>query len=50
MGAPGATNPYMAGDKVTHGGKTWESTIDGNVWEPWAQGSEGLWREAVGEE
>lgn len=47
---PGATNPYMAGDKVTHGGKTWESTIDGNVWEPVAQGSEGLWREAVGEE
>ena len=46
----GATNPYMAGDRVAHGGKTWESTIDGNVWEPGAQGSEGLWREASGEE
>ncbi len=31
---PESTNPYMAGDKVTHGGKTWESTIDNNVWEP----------------
>ena len=35
---PGATNPYMKGDKVTHNGKTWESTIDNNVWEPGVYG------------
>ena len=42
---PGSTNPYMAGDRVTHNGKTWESLIDNNVWEPGAQGSEALWQE-----
>lgn len=31
---PGSTNPYMAGDKVTHNGKTWISDIDNNVWTP----------------
>ena len=31
---PDSTNPYAKGDKVTHNGKTWESTVDGNVWEP----------------
>ena len=31
---PDSTNPYMAGDKVTHNGKTWMSDIDNNVWEP----------------
>lgn len=31
---PGSTNPYMSGDRVTHGGKTWISTVDNNVWEP----------------
>ena len=31
---PDSTNPYMKGDKVTHNGKKWESTIDNNVWEP----------------
>lgn len=31
---PSSTNPYMIGDKVTHNGKTWESTVDNNVWEP----------------
>ena len=31
---PESTNPYMKGDKVTHNGKTWESNIDNNVWEP----------------
>ena len=35
---PESTNPYSKGDKVTHNGKTWESTIDGNVWEPGAPG------------
>lgn len=31
---PDSTNPYMTGDKVTHNGKTWISTVDNNVWEP----------------
>ena len=44
---PGSTNPYMAGDRVTHSGKTWESLIDNNVWEPGAQGSEALWQEVT---
>ena len=39
---PDSTNPYRAGDKVTHNGKTWVSNIDGNVWEPGVYG----WNEA----
>lgn len=35
---PDSTNPYMAGDRVTHNGKLWESTIDNNVWEPGVYG------------
>ena len=35
---PDSTNPYMKGDRVTHKGKTWESTCDGNVWEPGVYG------------
>lgn len=35
---PDSTNPYMQGDRVTHGGKTWESDIDNNVWEPGVYG------------
>lgn len=35
---PDSTNPYMLGDKVTHNDKTWESTIDNNVWEPGVYG------------
>lgn len=35
---PDSTNPYMAGDKVTHNGKTWISDIDNNVWEPGVYG------------
>lgn len=31
---PESTNPYMKGDKVTYNGKTYESTIDNNVWAP----------------
>lgn len=42
---PDYTNPYMTGDKVTHNGKTWESLVDGNVWEPGAVGTESLWKE-----
>ena len=41
---PDSTNPYMAGDKVTHNGKTWVSTIDNNVWEPGVYG----WEETDG--
>ena len=43
---PDSTNPYMTGDKVMHNGKTWESLIDNNVWEPGATGTESLWKEA----
>lgn len=39
---PDSTNPYMKGDKVTHNGKTWVSTIDNNVWEP---GTVEYWKE-----
>ena len=35
---PDSTNPYSAGDKVTHNGKTWASDIDNNVWEPGVYG------------
>lgn len=35
---PSSTNPYAKGDKVKHNGKTWISSIDGNVWEPGVYG------------
>jgi chitodextrinase len=35
---PDSTNPYMAGDKVTHNNKTWVSDVDNNVWEPGVYG------------
>lgn len=44
---PDSSNPYMTGDRVTHGGKTWESLVDNNVWEPGATGTEALWKEIV---
>lgn len=31
---PDSTNPYMKGDRVTYNGKTYESTVDNNVWSP----------------
>lgn len=37
---PNSTNPYKKGDKVTHGGFTWVSTVDNNVWEPGVYGWE----------
>lgn len=40
---PDSTNPYMKGDKATHNGKTWESSVDNNVWEPGVYG----WTEVV---
>lgn len=30
----GSTDAYSAGDKVTHNGKKWISTVDNNTWEP----------------
>ena len=33
----------MKGDKVKHNGKTWESDIDNNVWEPSVYG----WSEVI---
>ena len=44
---PDSTNPYAKGDKVTHNGKTWESLVDNNVWEPGAVGTENLWKEVA---
>lgn len=42
---PGSTNGYAKGDKVTHNGKTWESLVDNNVWEPGVVGTESVWKE-----
>lgn len=39
---PDSTNPYMSGDRVTHGGLTWVSTVDNNVWEPGVYGWEAV--------
>lgn len=44
---PDSTNGYSAGDKVTHNGKTWESAVDNNVWEPGTIGTETLWVEVI---
>lgn len=44
---PGADNGYKKGDKVTHNGKTWESLVDNNVWEPGVVGTESLWKEVT---
>lgn len=40
---PGSTNGYSIGDQVMHNGKTWESQVDNNVWEPGTVGTESLW-------
>lgn len=34
----GGHDAYKKGDKVSHKGKNWQSTIDANVWEPGAYG------------
>lgn len=36
----GAHDAYSAGEQVTHNGSTWESNVDGNVWEPPTQWTE----------
>ena len=40
MQPTGSTNAYGIGDRVTHQGQTWESTVADNVWEP---GTGALW-------
>lgn len=40
----GASDAYQKGDEVSHGGKIWESEVDGNVWEPGVYG----WKEKTG--
>lgn len=42
----GSTDAYSLGAKVSHNGKHWISTVDNNVWEPGAIGTETLWSEA----
>lgn len=44
---PSSANPFMAGDRVRHNDKIWESLIDNNVWEPGGVGTETLWREII---
>lgn len=34
----GAHDAYNKGDKVSYNGKHWESTVDGNVWQPGVYG------------
>lgn len=46
---PESTNPYSKGDKVMHNGKTWESLVDNNVWEPGVTGTESVWQEVTEE-
>lgn len=42
----GISNKYQIGTIVSHNGKIWESTFNGqNTWEPGAIGTEALWRE-----
>lgn len=36
----GAHDAYAAGDKVSHNGKRWTSTVDSNTWEPGVYGWE----------
>ena len=41
----GAHDAYAKGDKVSHNGKHWTSSVDNNVWEPGTAGTENLWIE-----
>ena len=34
----GAQDAYMAGDKVSHNGRHWQSIVDNNTWEPGVYG------------
>lgn len=42
-----STNPYSKGDRVLHNGKTYESLVDNNVWEPGVIGTMLLWKEVT---
>lgn len=44
---PAGSMGYAKGQKVTHNGKTWESLVDNNVWEPGATGTETAWAEVT---
>ena len=44
---PGASNGYALGSIVAHAGKTWQSLVANNVWEPGVTGTETLWKEVV---
>jgi len=39
----GGHDAYPLGARVLHGGYTWQSLIDANVWEPGSVGAENLW-------
>ena len=41
----GGHDAYALGAIVTHNGKTWESLVAANVWEPGTVGTSGLWVE-----
>lgn len=54
INAPGEIPAWVTGQsyakdtQVTHGGKTWLSMVDNNVWEPGAAGiGDTIWREVV---
>lgn len=47
---PDSTNGYSKGARVKHKGKTWESDVNNNVWEPGVVGTEALWHEVKEEE
>ena len=38
----GSHDSYNTGDLVFHNDKTWESSVDGNVWEPGTYGWDGI--------
>jgi hypothetical protein len=44
------TIKWQNGTKCTHNGKTWESQVDNNIWEPGAPGVyENIWKEIIAE-
>jgi len=54
INAPGAVQAWVTGQsyskdaQVAHGGKTWISMVDNNVWEPGAAGVfDSIWKEVV---
>lgn len=38
----GAHDAYQTGDKVSHNGQHWQSTMDANIWEPGVYGWEAV--------